>query len=298
MKKYDIQLFADGTGAATAGADGGVGTSTDNTANIETGNAAGTNDDSQDRKSFDELVKGEYKSDYQKAIEKTLNKRMIRANAQIQEAEIFKNKVLPAMEKFAAKYGINDPNDIDSIVSAIDRDNSFYEDIAMERGVSVEQAKELVQAERIIKQNEIRQRNEAQQAAFRNQYNGWVQEAEALKEFYPDFNFEVESDNAEFRKWLNYGMSVKDAYEFIHRDDLMGSAMNYAYNQSKQDFADTARANANRPIENGTSSQQPSNYHGLTFDKLNQKQIRQLMTAASKGESIDENNFMKFLTDN
>lgn len=298
MRKYDIQLFADGTGAATAGADGGVGTSTDNTANVETGNAAGTNDDSQDRKSFDELVKGDYKSDYQKAIEKTLNKRMSRANAQIQEAEIFKNKVLPAMEKFAAKYGINDPNDIDSIVSAIDRDNSFYEDIAMERGVSVEQAKELVQAERIIKQNEIRQRNEAQQAAFRNQYNGWIQEAEALKEFYPDFNFEAESDNAEFRKWLNYGMSVKDAYEFIHRDDLMGSAMNYAYNQSKQDFADTARANANRPIENGTSSQQPSNYHGLTFDKLNQKQIRQLMTAASKGESIDENNFMKFLTDN
>ena len=297
MKKYDIQLFADGTGAATAGADGVTGTSTDNTANVETGNAAGTNG-SQDRKSFDELVKGDYKSDYQKAIEKTLNKRMSRANAQIQEAEIFKNKVLPAMEKFAAKYGINDPNDIDSIVSAIDRDNSFYEDIAMERGVSVEQAKELVQAERIIKQNEIRQRNEAQQAAFRNQYNGWVQEAEALKEFYPDFNFEAESDNAEFRKWLNYGMSVKDAYEFIHRDDLMGSAMNYAYNQSKQDFADTARANANRPIENGTSSQQPSNYHGLTFDKLNKKQIRQLMTAASKGESIDENNFMKFLTEN
>lgn len=297
MKKYDIQLFADGTGAATAGADGVTGTSTDNTANVETDNAAGTNE-SQDRKSFDELVKGDYKSDYQKAIEKTLNKRMSRANAQIQEAEIFKNKVLPAMEKFAAKYGINDPNDIDSIVSAIDRDNSFYEDIAMERGVSVEQAKELVQAERIIKQNEIRQRNEAQQAAFRNQYNGWVQEAEALKEFYPDFNFEAESDNAEFRKWLNYGMSVKDAYEFIHRDDLMGSAMNYAYNQSKQDFADTVRANANRPIENGTSSQQPSNYHGLTFDKLNQKQIRQLMTAASKGESIDENNFMKFLTDN
>ena len=294
MQKYHIQLFADGTGTATAGADG-VGTSTDNTASLNADNAAG---DTQERKSFDDLIKGDYKNDYQKAIEKTLGKRMSKANAQIQEAEAFKNKVIPAFEKFAAKYGVSNPDDIDSIISAIDNDNSFYEDIAMEKGVSVEQAKQLVQAERIIKQNEAREQNEARQVAFRNQYNGWLQEAESLKEFYPDFDFEAESNNPEFRKWLNYGMSVKDAYEFIHRDDLMGSAMNYAYKQSKQDFADTARANANRPIENGTSSQQPTNYHGLTFDKLNQKQIKELMAAASKGEKIDENNFMKFLSDN
>ena len=91
-------------------------------------------------------------------------------------------------------------------------------------------------------------------------------------------------------------MSVKDAYEFVHREELKGAAMGYAYNQSRQDIADTMRANANRPIENGTSQQQASNYSGMSFDKLNQKQIKELMNAASMGEKIDENNFMKYLS--
>jgi hypothetical protein len=294
QKKYDIQLFAEE--GATAGANTGA-TAEGTIENVGNDNSVNNAQQSAERKSFDELIKGDYKSDYQAKLEKTLNKRMSKVNAQIQEGQEFRNKIEPLLESFAAKYGISNPNDLDSIIRAIDNDNSLYEDIATERGVSVEQAKQLIQAERIIKQNEMREQNEAKRQAFQNQYNGWVTEAAELKEFYPGFNFEQESENPEFRKWLNFGMSVKDAYEFIHRDELMSGAMNYAYNQSKQDIADTMKANARRPVENGTSQQQATNYQGLTFDKLSQKQLKQLMDAASKGEAIDENNFMKFLSD-
>ena len=221
---------------------------------------------------------------------------MSKANAQIQEGIDFRNKLTPALEKFAAKYGIKDSTDIDSIVSAIDSDNSIYEEIATERGVTVEQAKELMQAERIIRRDEIRQQQDAQKIAFQNQMNAWLQEAEELKEYYPNFNFELESKNDKFREWLNRGMSVKDAYEHIHLPEILSGAMGYAYNQSRQDIADTMRANANRPIENGTSQQQASNYSGMSFDKLNQNQIKELLNAASTGEKIDENNFMKYLS--
>ena len=291
MQKYHIQLFADG--AATAGADG-VGTTAEGTVDTNVDGATGTQDAKEE--SFDDLIKGRYKQDYQAKFDKALNKRMSKANAQIQEGIDFRNKLTPALEKFAAKYGIKDSTDIDSIVSAIDNDNSIYEEIATERGVTVEQAKELMQAERIIMRDEIRQQQDAQRAAFQNQYNAWVNEAEALKEYYPNFDFEQESSNDEFRNWLNKGMSVKDAYEFVHREELKGAAMGYAYNQSRQDIADTMRANANRPIKNGTSQQQATNYSGMSFDKLNQKQIKELMNAASMGEIIDENNFMKFLS--
>lgn len=291
MQKYHIQLFADG--AATAGADG-VGTTAEGTADINVDGATGTQDAKEE--SFDDLIKGRYKQDYQAKFDKALNKRMSKANAQIQEGIDFRNKLTPALEKFAAKYGIKDSTDIDSIVSAIDSDNSIYEEIATERGVTVEQAKELMQAERIIRRDEIRQQQDAQKIAFQNQINAWLQEAEELKEYYPNFNFELESKNDKFREWLNRGMSVKDAYEHIHLPEFLSGAMGYAYNQCRQDIADTMRANANRPIENGTSQQQASNYSGMSFDKLNQNQIKELLNAASLGEKIDEKNFMKYLS--
>lgn len=290
MQKYHIQLFADG--AATAGADG-VGT-TAGTVDTNVDGATGTQDAKEE--SFDDLIKGRFKQDYQAKFDKALNKRMSKANAQIQEGIDFRNKLTPALEKFAAKYGIKDSTDIDSIVSAIDSDNSIYEEIATERGVTVEQAKELMQAERIIRRDEIRQQQDAQKIAFQNQMNAWLQEAEELKEYYPNFNFELESKNDKFREWLNRGMSVKDAYEHIHLPEFLSGAMGYAYNQCRQDIADTMRANANRPIENGTSQQQASNYSGMSFDKLNQNQIKELLNAASLGEKIDEKNFMKYLS--
>lgn len=291
MQKYHIQLFADG--AATAGADG-VGTTAEGTVDTKVDGATGTQDAKEE--SFDDLIKGRYKQDYQAKFDKALNKRMSKANAQIQEGIDFRNKLTPALEKFAAKYGIKDSTDIDSIVSAIDSDNSIYEEIATERGVTVEQAKELMQAERIIRRDEIRQQQDAQKIAFQNQINAWLQEAEELKEYYPNFNFELESKNDKFREWLNRGMSVKDAYEHIHLPEFLSGAMGYAYNQCRQDIADTMRANANRPIENGTSQQQASNYSGMSFDKLNQNQIKELLNAASLGEKIDEKNFMKYLS--
>lgn len=291
MQKYHIQLFADG--AATAGADG-VGTTAEGTVDTNVDGATGTQDAKEE--SFDDLIKGRFKQDYQAKFDKALNKRMSKANAQIQEGIDFRNKLTPALEKFAAKYGIKDSTDIDSIVSAIDSDNSIYEEIATERGVTVEQAKELMQAERIIRRDEIRQQQDAQKIAFQNQMNAWLQEAEELKEYYPNFNFELESKNDKFREWLNRGMSVKDAYEHIHLPEFLSGAMGYAYNQCRQDIADTMRANANRPIENGTSQQQASNYSGMSFDKLNQNQIKELLNAASLGEKIDEKNFMKYLS--
>ena len=125
MQKYHIQLFANG--AATAGADG-VGTTTEGTVDTKVDGATGTQDAKEE--SFDDLINGRYKQDYQAKFEKALNKRMSKANAQIQEGIDFRNKLTPALEKFAAKYGIKDSTDIDSIVSAIDSDNSIYEEIA------------------------------------------------------------------------------------------------------------------------------------------------------------------------
>lgn len=93
MQKYHIQLFADG--AATAGADG-VGTTAEGTVDTKVDGATGTQDAKEE--SFDDLINGRYKQDYQAKFEKALNKRMSKANAQIQEGIDFRNKLTPALE--------------------------------------------------------------------------------------------------------------------------------------------------------------------------------------------------------
>lgn len=38
---------------------------------------------------------------------------------------------------------------------------------------------------------------------------------------YPDFNFEKELENEEFKRLLSTGVTVKNAYEVIHIDEIV-----------------------------------------------------------------------------
>ena len=44
--------------------------------------------------------------------------------------------------------------------------------------------------------------------------------AEAVS-IYPDFNFEKELENEEFKRLLGIGVTVKNAYEVIHIDEVI-----------------------------------------------------------------------------
>lgn len=44
--------------------------------------------------------------------------------------------------------------------------------------------------------------------------------AEAVS-IYPDFNFEKELENEEFKRLLSVGVTVKNAYEVIHIDEVI-----------------------------------------------------------------------------
>lgn len=44
--------------------------------------------------------------------------------------------------------------------------------------------------------------------------------AEAVS-IYPDFNFEKELENEEFKRLLGIGVTVKNAYEVVHIDEIV-----------------------------------------------------------------------------
>ncbi len=280
----------------TAGSDVSIDTSADGSTSTDTsvdeGQLANDTTDANasniDRDAeFDNLIKNEYAEQYNARFQQGLSKRMKSSNNKIKAFESQIQKINPVMQKLAVKYGIDDPNNLDAIVSAVDADNTYYEQYAFEHNVTNEQARSLVEAERITKAN-------AERIAFDKKFSDWMNQANELKNKYPDFDFNAESQDEEFRRLLDVGISVEDAYTLKHRDEIIGGAMQYTYNQAQQDFANNQRTMKSRPKENGMSGQQASQVK-TDINNLNALQTAKLVSAIKRGEEVTPDNFEKFL---
>ncbi|MBR3737213.1 MAG: hypothetical protein IKN26_00600 [Eubacterium sp.] len=256
--------------------------------------------ESDDEKSarFNEMISGEYKAEYQSALENVLSKRLKTSNKKLARNEEFRNRIQPIFERLAVKYSIEDSSDIEAIISAAEKDNSYYEEYANKLGVDVDGAKQLLEAKRIIEEKERAIENERLEEEFKSRFEGWLKQAEQTKERYPSFDFEYESTNEKtgeaFRRLLNSGIDVESAYTVIHKNEIMGGAMQYAYKTAKQEMANARTARLNRPDENGISSFQGS----AAFDdisKLKPEQRKLIKAAVSRGEKVSAENFRKFL---
>ena len=247
---------------------------------------------------FNELINGEYKAEYQSALENALSKRLKTSNKKLAKSEQFRNQLQPLFEKLAVKYSIEDSSDIEAIISAAENDNSYYEEYANKLGVDVDGAKQLLEAKRIIDEKEREIENERLEIEFRSRFEGWLREAEATKQKYPSFDFEYESTNEEtgeaFRRLLNSGIDVESAFTVIHKNEIMGGAMQYAYRTAKQEMADARTARINRPDENATSSLQGSAVID-DISKLRPDQRKLIKAAVSRGEKVSAENFRRFL---
>lgn len=303
--KCDLQLFADGSdGGMNAGvAEGSNAVTTAQDNQFATDNGTNATDSSQTdandkAANFKAMITGEYKDEYQNVFEKQLSKRMKASNKTIADHEEFRGKVAPLLDRLAVKYGVTDPNNVEAIMAAAENDNSFFEEYALQHGVDVETAKQLIKAERITAENERRQADEIAQAEFQQKYKGWLQQAALVQQKYPAFDFEYESTNDEtgeqFRRLLNSGVDVETAYTVIHRNEIMGGAIQFGYKSAKQEMADARTARSARPAENGTSSQQASAvYDDMT--KLSKSDREKIKAAVFRGERVTPENFRDYL---
>ena len=160
----------------------------------------------------------------------------------------------PTLEALAKKYGV-DASDIEALNKAIEEDDSYYEEEALEKGISVQQLKEIRKmekehAELKAYKNEQERRNKAAQ-----QYKTWMDQANEAKKLYPALNLDVEAKNPEFLKLLYSGIDVGSAYLVIHKDEIFPAAMQYTAKTVEQKLTNKMLANGARPVENGNSSQ-------------------------------------------
>lgn len=271
MKYFlNLQRFAEGTGDASQAAAGESGESTQQ--------AAAAN---ETKVSFDELIRGEYKEDYDKAVQKVVRQRF--AGARENEAKLA--KMGPIMQALASKYGIENPDDIESIARYVEEDESLYEDAAYKAGMSVDQYKKF---SRIEAENQRltaeRQLNEQRRAA-QEKYNEWLAEAEQIKSEFPEFDLNTSLQNESFQRLLKNGVDLRSAYVATNTDNILSGAMSYTAQQVARKTSATIAQRGSRPMEGGMAGQAASKAK-TDVSKLSNAEIAELVRRASQGERL------------
>lgn len=267
----NLQMFADGGGEGGAtGAEGGTQTGVtagaadlnsiraknNPLANVQYGkgaeqDAAATTPSRDDQ--FKALIKGEWKEEYGKVMQETIQKRL-KAN---QEAADRGNAFLPVMDLLSQKYGV-DSADVDAIVQAIQDDDSLYEDEALESGMSVSQLKEIRRVEKENAALKAEIQNREMQKKMDADIQRWNEQTEQAKRIFPNLDLEAELQNEQFRALLKSGVDVSAAYQVVHQAEIVPQMMTYAAQQTEQKLTNKIRSNAARPVENGLRGQSPA----------------------------------------
>ena len=302
--KLDLQLFADGgAGDGGTGAEGALGVTAaaalpqmkgakNPLADVKYGiqdeevPAAGepkaTEVAQPDRKArFEEMIKGEFKDLYDERMQSTLSKRLKGLN---ETAEKY-NSLSPTLELLAKKYGIKDQTDIEALNKAISDDDSYFEDEAMEKGISVEQLKEIRKMERENAELKRQMQEQEQHENANRLYAAWMDQAENARQTYPSFDLKSEMANPRFVDLLRSNIDVKTAYEVIHKDEIIPAAMQFAAQQIEQKVANKIKAGGARPSENGMSSQSAAVVKS-DVSQLSKEDRAEIIRRVQRGERI------------
>ena len=282
----DLQLFAEGAGSGEGGtgSEGAMGaTGTAATSQTSITDADGTTATNIDREAeFEKLIKGEYKDLYDARMQDTIKNRL---KGQKETAEKYE-ALAPTLETLAKKYGV-DASDIKALNKAIEEDDAYYEQEALEKGVSVEHLKEFKKMER--ENNELKKLRDEQNAkeAAEKKVAGWMEESKQVKTIYPQFDFKSEMQNSKFVDLLRVpGVDVRTAYELTHKDEIIAGAMQFTAKTVEKKIADKIAANGARPTENGLNSQSAS----LTksdVSQLSKADILDIQRKVARGEKVD-----------
>ena len=275
--KLNLQLFAEGAGGSGTGAEGSSGVTGVNavsqskgvksnplanvvygkqeeaaqTANVHTESTGADAVQQPDRNAeFEKLIKGEYKDLYDQRMQDTIQKRLKGSKETVDKY----NALTPTLELLAKKYGV-DANDTEALNKAIEEDDAYYEEEALEKGITVQQLKEIrkMEKENVELKRQMQEKNAKEKGA--QLYAQWMEQAEKAKAVYPSFDLRAEMQNPKFVDLLRANIDVRTAFEVLHKDDILPAAMQYTAKTIEKKLTDKIIANGARPTENGISSQ-------------------------------------------
>lgn len=289
MPKYylNLQLFGEEGGSAEVSGD-----LANPTAEVSASEGVATQAEEQQvapaEDEWDTLIKGKYKDQFGKAVSDAVNKRF--KNQKDLQGQI--DAIDPIIRAVAERYEVKADADgripISALSEKVLNDNAIYEKEAFERGMSVEDLKQIKSLER----ENAQLKRASQMTAEQREWEELVAQGENVKQMYPAFDMDVEMQNPQFGRLLatlkgsGFGDPVRIAYETVHRDEIMGGAMEYAVKQTEQKIANSIQSGMSRPQENGTAKVAAGAPTALDPSKLSKSQIEDIKQRAARGERI------------
>ena len=279
MRKYfyvlRLQRFAE---SGSEGADSGVASQDAAGSTGEATSQDAAAEAQETRVSFDELIKGEYKEDYDKAVQKIVRQRFAKAKANEEQL----SKVTPILQALASKYGC-DAADVDAIAQYVGEDDALYEDAALQAGMTVDQYKQyarvMAENQRLIAE---RQANE-QRRAMNAKVAQWREEEKAIKAEFPGFDLDSMIQDDTFNRMVQDGVSLRNAYIAMEADSILPAAMSYAAQQGARKAQATIAQRGSRPVEGGMSGQAASKVK-TDVSKMSNAEIADMAARIMRGE--------------
>ena len=308
----DLQLFAEGgDGAAAAGSDGaapaaaekatsapvqGKGRETaaaevdemlspaEDTAEGEEQDGAAdksSTDPETHRKAFGELMRGEYNREFGEMIVQATQK----AYDSILNEQGPVGRILNALGQ---KYGTA-PGDYEALAAAVEggvvKDDAYYEDMAMKKGISVQLAKEMDALESENAKHRAAEQQRAEAAKMQAIQQEWDAAAERIRAEDPGFDIKTALADPDFAQMLKLGVKMEDAYKARYFDDIMARRTTQTAKTVEKGVEARIRQRGARPAENGTN---PGGAAVLKTDvsKLTPQQCEELERRAMRGQII------------
>lgn len=291
LRVLNLQLFAEGGDGGTSG-EGATGATEAAAESQTTGVNAPAAEDAPDLDAeFESLIKGKFKEQYGKRTQSTVEKRVKGLNTQISDL-VSKNQSAQAiLDEISLRYGVN-ATDTEAMLKAIKADKAYDEQKAFEAGKDLDtylsdrnKAREQQRQADEIKDLRAKLEERNSRDEFLRRCNEWDKETEAIKAIYPDYDLYKEMANETFVRLLNANVGPRAAYQAVHADEIISSAMQHAAETAASKVANNVIANGSRPIENGNSAQSAA-VTARDVSLLTDKEIDEITRDVARGKRI------------
>lgn len=202
-------------------------------------------------------------------------------------------KLAPALEVLARQYNMDGSDleklDYEALANAISADSHYYESKANEMGVDVETAKHIDELERDKLRRDRADARSIEERREREHFTTLVNQANELKTLFPNFDLRTEMQNPKFVRLTSpgSGLSVKDAYFALHREEIQQAQAQAIAQGVQQRMSNAYMSGMSRPVENGARGQAGST--GTISYRAMSKEQREVIKAdmrraAARGE--------------
>ena len=238
-------------------------------------------DPEKHRKAFGELMRGEYNREFGEMIVQATQK----AYDSILNEQGPVGRILNALGQ---KYGTA-PGDYEALAAAVEggvvKDDAYYEDMAMKKGISVQLAKEMDALESENAKHRAAEQQRAEAAKMEAIQQEWDAAVERIRAEDPGFDVKAALADPDFAQMLKLGVKMEDAYKARYFDDIMARRTTQTAKTVEKGVEARIRQRGARPSENGTN---PGGAAVLKTDvsKLTPQQCEELERRAMRGQII------------